>query len=294
MDEALPSASVVVPTHARPEQLAACIGALDRLRYPVDRLEIVVVDDGSPTPAAVRADRADLPRLRLLRQVRSGPATARNTGALAAEGDVVAFVDDDCAPDGDWLRILVAHLHGGRTLAGGRTVNALDRNLFAEASQALVSYLYDYYAAKRPEHRFFTTNNLALLRSDFEELGGFDARFRRAAGEDREFCVRATSRGFRLSFDERAIVRHHHDLRLRSVWRQHVAYGRAAYTFRQAPDSALGPRRLEPARFYAGLLRYPRRSGLRRPARTSALIVVSQLANALGYAAARLGTRRKP
>ncbi|MFM7142900.1 MAG: glycosyltransferase family A protein, partial [Alphaproteobacteria bacterium] len=45
--------------------------------------------------------------VRLLRQERSGPAAARNRGVREAHGEFVAFTDDDCRPDPQWLATLV-------------------------------------------------------------------------------------------------------------------------------------------------------------------------------------------
>lgn len=47
---AAPSISVIIPTFNRPDKLSACLGALAKLDYPRNRFEVVVVDDGSPTP----------------------------------------------------------------------------------------------------------------------------------------------------------------------------------------------------------------------------------------------------
>lgn len=84
--------SVVIPTHDRPEKLANCLDALSRLEYPQDLIEILVVDDGSPRGIAgvAKPFRARL-NLTTLRQNRSGPAAARNTGARQREGKVSCF-----------------------------------------------------------------------------------------------------------------------------------------------------------------------------------------------------------
>ena len=279
----LPYVSIVVPTHDRPAQLAACVAALSRLRYPHDRLEIVVVDDGSPTPV----DRGSLDhgrvRLQVARQGRAGPAAARNAGAGLADGELLAFADDDCMPEPSWLEHLVPHLGDDRrAIAGGRTVNSLPDNRFADASQALVAYLYDYYATYHPERQYFTSNNFAMRREQFLELGGFDTRFARAAGEDREFCVRSAHRGFELVFEPKAVVGHAHPLALRSYWRQHLAYGRAARMYRALVD---GPSEgtFEPLAFYGRLVTYPHQQELRRPFELSALLLIAQLATVLGY-----------
>src|SRR5687767_5128657 len=103
--------SIIIPTYARPKQLAVCLEAIARLNYPRDRFEVIVVDDGSESPPEhVVKSFSERLSLTLLAQPNSGPASARNTGAWEAKGEFLAFVDDDCAPDAGWLRGLEAHL----------------------------------------------------------------------------------------------------------------------------------------------------------------------------------------
>jgi len=284
--------SVVVPTHARPESLGRCIAALARLDYPRRLLEVVVVDDGSPRPVSLEAP-ARL-ALQVIRQQRSGPGAARNTGVAAASGAVIAFVDDDCEPEPEWVDRLVRRLEDEPgTVLGGRVVNALTDNPYSEASQALVSYLYRSYGARESARIFFTTNNLALRREAFLAVGGFDPAFRRAAGEDREFCARCLRAGYRLAYAPDAVVRHSHELSLRSFWNQQLTYGREGYRFHRR--LAAGRRlELEPLSFYGRLLAAPFSQGLRRPLRASALLAVSQVAIASGFVRESLAQRRPP
>src|SRR5689334_3533804 len=103
-DTALPTFSIVIPTYNRPRQLAKCLESLCRLTYPRDRFDVIVVDDGSPTPLApvVEVFQSQL-RIVVHRQSNGGPAAARNTGAARATGENLAFTDDDCAPESGWL-----------------------------------------------------------------------------------------------------------------------------------------------------------------------------------------------
>lgn len=89
-----PSVSVVIPTRDRPDCLAEAIASVLRQRYPV--LEIIVVDDVSQDPAAIRSAIGSDPRVRLIRNERSlGGGGTRNRGVASATGDLVAFLDDD-------------------------------------------------------------------------------------------------------------------------------------------------------------------------------------------------------
>ncbi|MSS71915.1 MAG: glycosyltransferase [Candidatus Latescibacteria bacterium] len=142
-----PFFSIIVPTHARPRQLAVCLDALTGLVYPRDRFEVIVVDDGSRTPPEeVVAPFRDRLNLTLLTQPNAGPATARNTGAARARGEVLAFTDDDCVPAPDWLGRLAERFDlSPDPMIGGQTVNMFPDNLYSTASQLLITYLYTYY-----------------------------------------------------------------------------------------------------------------------------------------------------
>lgn len=300
MPHALPVFTIVVPTHARPRPLAACLGALARLDYPRDRYHVVVVDDASPVPptaivetAAVRLD------VRLVTQMRAGPAAARNTGARHARGRWLAFTDDDCEPAPDWLRVLARATDVDPDAAiGGRTVNALDANPFAEASQSLVDRLYAHFEAQgaHASTRFFTTSNLCVPTARFREFGGFGAGFPLAAAEDRDLCERWQQRGLPLRYQADAVVLHRHALTFRGFSRQHFRYGRGAYHLEGARRRRGMPApRVESLRFYWELVRPPRRSGAGlagRAAAIGALRAWSQAVYAAGYGWERLVRRR--
>jgi glycosyltransferase involved in cell wall biosynthesis len=295
MRRELPSFSIVVPTYDRPRELARCLASLVRLDYPRDRFEVIVVDDGNPTPpgAAVDPFRADLD-VTVLGQSHAGPAAARNRGAAQARGRFLAFTDDDCTPAPDWLRTLAARFAKAPDVAiGGRTRNAVPANPYSAASQLLVAYLYDYYNADPDRARFVASNNLAVPTDRFRAVGGFDPSPPRAAGEDREFCDRWLCHGSRLVYAPEVLVDHAHVLTFRTFCRQHFSYGRGAFYFRRLRGrrSAAGIE-LEPPSFYLDLPKYPfsRARPLQAP-RLAALLLVSQAANAAGFAWERLVSR---
>ena len=279
--------SIIIPTYNRPQRLQACLQSLSRLNYPRDRFEVVVVDDGSETPLAeVIAPFETQFKLTLLRQANAGPAQARNTGAAFAQGQYLAFTDDDCAPLPDWLTVLeTCFASAPDCVIGGQVLNALPNNPYATASQALTDYLYGYYNVNPDQAQFFTSNNFALAADHFHKVGGFDIAYCRPAGEDREFCDRLLNKGYRLLYVPAAQVCHAHPLTWRSFWRQQFLYGCGAFQFRQVcsqqTQSAI---QVEPGWFYLKLLSYP--FGLRSQQPTVLLVLLfvwSQIAITAGF-----------
>ena len=280
-----PSFSIVIPTYARPDRLSRCIEALTRLEYPPSLLDVVVMDDGSPVPAAPALDRfRGRIRLTPLRQANAGPAAARNAAARAATGEYIAFTDDDCLPAPDWLAGFErAFRRQPEALLGGRTENVLTTNIYARTSQDLVDYLYAYYRADAGEAPFFTSNNMAVSRAAFLAAGAFDTSFPLAAGEDREFGMRWRGQGRKLIFVPEAVVGHAHPLGFRSFVRQHTNYGRGARHLSTVLKAGPVKHRLEPIGFYLGMMRQPFVNGAVPGMLGAALLVLSQAAMVWGY-----------
>ena len=226
--------SVIIPTFNRPARLANCLRALAEQDYPVDRFEVIVVDDGgkSPVDALISPFRGGI-NITAVRMANSGPAAARNHGARIARGRFLAFTDDDCVPSAGWLSALVTVLRSSpEALAGGGIRNALVENPFSVASQLILDLIHSY-SQKHPESiRFFPSDNVALASGLFRELGGFNPQFR--TSEDRDLCDRWSESGRQLVYVPEAIVYHSNNLCFRSFWRQHLGYGRGACRFYRA------------------------------------------------------------
>lgn len=265
-----------------------------------ERFEVILVNDGvthdlSPLAESFRREGLGV---RVLNVPQGGPAKARNLGAAAASGELLVFTDDDCLPEPLWLSSMyAASQQHPLALLGGSVVNVLTHRSASEASQVLVSFLYEWYNRDPHDARFFTSNNIAARKQVFESHGGFDTRFVLSAGEDRDLCARWREQGGRLVYVPDARIGHAHDLTVRKFWRQHFKYGRGAAmywsarpspqgTIESATSAAGAPRTItvEPLSFYAGLLAYPfgaTRWSLALP--VAALVLLSQIANALGY-----------
>ena len=281
-----PIISVIVPTFERPASIRSCLDGLARLEFPVEAFEVIVVDDGGRTDLEpVIATHARRICVRLVQAAHGGPGAARNAGAAVARGRFLAFIDDDCVPAPGWLAALARALeeHPDR-LAGGLVLNALVSNPYADASDRISRFVYDYYRRQDAREWFFTTNNIALSAELFRALGGFTTRIPSATAEDKEFCDRWRERGLALRHVPEAVVHHAHDLGFGGFLRQHYNYGRGIFAFRQMrrarTASTLVP---EPPGFYVALVTSPLRSNThRRSPRASLLIFAAQLATMAG------------
>jgi len=200
--------SVVIPTYKRPDLLQRCLMPL--LKQTLDRThyEIIVVDDGQTedTRALVEglaAQTQGRPLLRYLRpQGTRGPAAARNRGWQAADGEVVAFTDDDTVPDEDWLR------QGFRAIGGegGRWLPAVRGAVHVPIDGPVTDHARMTQGLEAAE---FVTANCFVRRPVLRELGGFDERFLRAWREDSDLHFKLIEAyGQEVEKAAQAIVQH--------------------------------------------------------------------------------------
>lgn len=285
-----PLVCVVIPTFDRPRQLGECLDALTRQTLPAAEFEVVVVDDGSSEPLdRIVAPFAPILRVRLVRQRRSGPSGARNHGASQTTAPLLAFTDDDCRPEPEWLARLVSteREHPG-ALIGGWTVNGLPDDLFAATSQLIIDLVYEHFNEVGEDAYFFASNNFLCRHALFREVGGFDAEFFGVGAEDRDFCDRWRAAGLRLVSRRDARVEHRHPQTLREFLHLHYRYGRGAHHYQaQRRRRGTGTMRDDfgfhltlPARVRRRLGRPP---GYRRSARIGAALLLWQAANAVGF-----------
>ena len=217
-----PFVSVIVCSYNGGRTLAACLDSLSKLNYP--DYEVILVDDGSTDDTAYIA--AQFPQVRYIHQSNHGLSHARNTGAAAARGEVLAYTDSDCMADVDWLYYLIGTLVSGDYAGvGGPNVTPPAQNWV----QACVAA-----APGGPSHVLLTDTvaehipgcNMAFYRWAFESVGGFDAEYHKA-GDDVDFCWRIQQAAWVIAFSPPAIVWHYRRFTLRAFLKQQDGYGEA-------------------------------------------------------------------
>jgi len=183
---AAPLVSVVTPCYNQAHFLRDAIESALAQTYP--RIELVVVDDGSPDNTAAVV--AGYPLARCVRQSNRGVAEARNAGFDATNGEYVLFIDADDRLTPDAVQ---AHL---RCFAdhpkAGFVVGAIEQ-ITGDGSYRGMSYS-PVLESEQYEHLLGTnhiSNTIAVMfrRSVFEALGGFEKYF--TPGEDYELLLRA-------------------------------------------------------------------------------------------------------
>jgi GT2 family glycosyltransferase len=245
--------SVVVCTYNRAEKLANCLERLTNQTLDRSSYEIVVVDDCSTDGTRGVAEGYATRVVRTASNV--GPAAGRNAGIKASGATIVAFTDDDCVPDSDWLEELLKPFGDPEVLAVGGKITPLrtDRLLlrYYEANNPLAhnpavsasklgatarfaAYLRSSFRLHSlPECQesllAIASANMGIRRSALELTEGFDEQFR-AGGEDDDLCLRLRRLrpDGRLVYASAAVVAHDYDPSVGDGLRRSRAYGHAA------------------------------------------------------------------
>jgi glycosyltransferase involved in cell wall biosynthesis len=187
-----PAVSVVIPCYNGARFLRRAVASVQAQRYPRDRLQIVIVDDGSSDDSYRIACElaAQDPRILALRQPNAGPAAARNYGIAAGQGELVAFLDCDDTWRRDKLVRQVRRLRDDPALglvhcgcrfvdARGEEVHGWVRQVRPVEGYALLDLFLDF---------FLITSSVVVRRRCLEAAGGFDPALR--VGEDYDLFLR--------------------------------------------------------------------------------------------------------
>lgn len=187
---AAPRVSVVVATNRGGPFLAEALSsAVGQTYAPVD---VLLVDDGSPDPDALRAIADGVGGVEVVRIPPSGVSTARNLGVTRTSGELLAFLDDDDRWHPDRLRrhveAMTARPAAVLSYCRMRTIDPHGTEL-VEADQRAARKEHDVVRGQAG----VMLPNLVIRREVFEAVGGFDPAYRQ--GEDLDLVLKAVRRG---------------------------------------------------------------------------------------------------
>lgn len=190
--------SVIVPTYRRNDLLAKCLRCLKPGVQTLDpsRYEVIVSDDGPEDDNARAMVQSEFPWAIWTKGPGRGPAANRNHGASLAKGEWLAFTDDDCLPDPEWLYAFESSIREGIQVYEGKTVcrAGLNSPLVESPINEAGGYLWSC--------------NMMVSLTTFNRMRGFDVSFPAPASEDVDFRLRLDQLRIEFLFVPIAIVDH--------------------------------------------------------------------------------------
>lgn len=202
--------SVVIPSYNGAQKIARLLRSLEMQTFR--DFETIVVIDGSTdgTVDYLRTEQFDLD-VKIIAQHNQGRAAARNTGAKAASGNVVLFLDDDmdATPELTKRHLAYHQSHPDSALVGSSYRNS------AEASTSFHRYLLQLEASWKIasptqystlEHPILTAQQFSIPKEHFLRAGGFDERLSDA--EDFDLCIRLLQSGTPSLYDSTIVAWH--------------------------------------------------------------------------------------
>lgn len=200
----LPFVDVIIPHLNDRDRLVECLTRLHRQSYPADSYRVTVVDNGSDRPIDDLV--AGFPLAGVATETEKGCGSARNKGVMSTTGDILAFTDSDCQPDGDWILNAVNRLtHQDCDIVAGN-IKVFPADESRPTDVELFDKVFGFESRRYAERKHFATGaNIVVPRRVFEKVGPFRNG---QLPEDLDWGRRAHALGFRIRFAPDVVIRH--------------------------------------------------------------------------------------
>ncbi|MDJ1179146.1 glycosyltransferase [Roseofilum sp. BLCC_M91] len=220
-----PQVSVIVPVYNGEEDLPELLQGFRQQTYPSDRLEYLIVDNGSCDRTSEILHSADLPNLKPLSQTQiQSSYAARNLGIKTAQYDILAFTDADCRPQPQWLENLIKPFAKPEIGLSVGEIIALAGTTLLEQHADRQETLSQKHTLANAFCPYGQTANLAVRRSIFEQVGLFRPYL--TTGGDADMCWRILREtDWKHEFVPDATVKHRHRRTLKELQKQWYRYG---------------------------------------------------------------------
>lgn len=194
--------SIVVPVYNGESTIKNCLDSIIRLKYHPQKIEVILVDDGS-------TDRTvDLVKeypIKLIRKEHGGYPSAMNAGIKVARGEMIVIVDSDIYVSEDWLIKIVDEFRDPNVgIVSGYVATAPTSSFWAKVVGFAAEDCYDTIESKYLD--FITSTCTAYRRQLFAEVGLFNEALRR--GSDEDLAQRALEAGWKIVLQKDAVCYH--------------------------------------------------------------------------------------
>ena len=201
--------SVAICTYNRPELLKKCMRSI--IKQDLPPFELIIVYHSKNDLRKVSMLKRGV-GVRFLHCNKTNSAVARNMAINSSKGTILAFIDDDCIANKNWLQCITQQFEDQRCqIVMGKAVNGSRSNIFSIIENARINYYVEsnIITKDKKKHAFvLDTKNFAIRKS---LLVGhnllFDTRFTNKF-EDIDFGLRTISIGVSILYNPRIIVRH--------------------------------------------------------------------------------------
>lgn len=231
----LPKVSILIPAHNEELVIERTIKALLKLRYPIDKLEIIIINDNSSdrTGEIIEEYKASYPHIIPVHtrppNAGKGKSGALNQGLKVATGDIIVVYDADNTPERMAVYYLVLALENdpkaGVAVGKFRVVNAKKNLLTRFINIETICFQWMAQAGRWFWFKVATIpgTNFAIRRSVIEELGGWDEK---ALAEDTELTIRVYNHGYYIRFFPAAVTWEQEPERWKVWWKQRIRWAR--------------------------------------------------------------------
>lgn len=227
-----PFVTVVVPTFNREKLLKNLLDSLHNQSYPADKLEIIIVDDGSKDGTGQMVEeyqKGPNRNLKYFFQQNKGPAAARNTGIRNSRGSFIVFIDDDCIASSNWLEEMIGGFDDFNVAGVGGRIKTI-------ATKSIISEYCSYIGVmEKPIMQADTVKYLVGANSSFRKehlnaAGWFNETIP-LGGEDLDISFRLERAGYKLKFNPEAVIYHLHRQTLKELLVTFFKYGKGSAIF---------------------------------------------------------------
>ncbi|MFX0022745.1 MAG: glycosyltransferase [Candidatus Hermodarchaeota archaeon] len=257
----LPYVSVIICSFDNRDIISKPLAMLYKQSYPKELFEIIIVDDGSKFPITINEMQFPYLKIKLIRNKKNmGLGYSRNAGLLKAKGSLVLFTDNDCSPHNKWIEEMVDGFNNfpEASAMGGRIIAADSSNIwqfytenakipFFEHMKFQKNTIYSYL------RRFFSPEKKELkYGEELRSCMGLNSAYRKVIidqympdptkrrGVDLDINLRLIEGGYKIIYNDKAIVAHPHRKNFISFSKHAFNYGlNTSYTFKSNRKSIL-------------------------------------------------------
>jgi len=202
-----PKVSIVIPCYNEEKNIGACLEAVNNADYPKEKLEVIVVDDGSSDRSIAIAKGFN--GVRVIEQKHRGKVEALNYGASKATGEIVITLDSDVLIDGNALKNMVSPFSDPKigAVSGVANVKNGNRNMlsaFQAIEYAYLSLIMDSFSTVFGTSFLFCGAFAAFRKEVLAAIGGFN---KRTEAEDFDIILQVKRAGYKTLSMKSAVGR---------------------------------------------------------------------------------------